>query len=323
MKKQVFFLISLLLILVGCNTDNNGENNSEQVKWAMGTSSNGSDPYILGSNVGNLINKNSELINLSAQVTGGYSENFSLIESGEVQIAQQNLYEYNLAYAGEEKYEGEPHENIRALFNASLMPVHIAVLEESGINSYSDLKGKRFNMGEPKQATYDIASKYLDTIGFSDDVKKGVLSTGSAADALRDKQQDAVLLLSNSPNSGLVQTSASKPINLLPIEGDIAEEFIEKLNNSVVKTTIPADTYEGQEEDIDTVAFPIVFYVNEDASEDEVYEFTKVFWENLNELHEEMPSTKGLTEEIAIEGINAPFHPGAERYFKEVGIMEK
>lgn len=321
MKKYLVVLMSIIFVLVGCGTSNNDVGSTKQ--WAMGTSASGSDPYVLGSTISNIVNKHTDMINLSAQVTGGYEENFSLVNSGEVQIAQQNLYQYNLAYSGEGPYEGDAKTNVRSLFNASLMPVQIAVLAEDNIEGYEDLKGLRFNMGAPRQATHEIASIYLETIGFSsDDVEQGVLSTGDAAAALRDEQQDAIFLLSNVPNAGLIETSATKPIDLIPIEGEIADKFIENLNESVVKTTIPANTYKGQEAEIETVAFPIVLYVDEDASEHEVYEFTKTFWENLDELHEELPATKSLTKENAIEGIQAPFHPGAEKYFKEIGLLE-
>ncbi len=319
-------VVGLLLLLVGCSSESGGnaEEGEDVTQWAMGTSSSGSSPYVLGSAISNVINENSDTLNLSAQVTGGYEENFSLIESGNVEVAQQNLYQYNLAYFGKEVYKGEAKENIRSLFNASLMPVQIAVLDESNIKSFEDLKEKRFNMGAPRQATHNIASIYLDTIGFSkeEDIVAGVQSTGDAAAALRDDQQDAVFLLSNVPHSGLIETASTKPIDLVPIEGEVADKFIANLNNSVVKTTIPADTYEGQTEDIETVAFPIVLYVDESASEEEVYEFTKTFWENLERLHEALPATKSLTQELATEGVQVPFHPGAERYFKEIGVME-
>lgn len=324
MKKLLLMLVGFLLVVSGCSSGSSGnKGDGDNVQWAMGTSSSGSSPYVLGSTISNVINENSEKLNLSAQVTGGYEENFSLIESGEVAVAQQNLYQYNLAYLGEDVYEGNPKKNVRSLFNASIMPVQIAVLEESNIKSFEDLEGKRFNMGAPRQATHNIASIYLDTIGLSqDDIVPGVQSTGDAPAALRDDQQDAVFLLSNSPDAGLIETSSVKPIDLIPIEGDIADKFIENLKNSVVKTTIPANTYKGQTEDVETIAFPIVLYVDESASEEEVYEFTKAFWENLDKLHEALPSTKNLTKELAIEGIQVPFHPGAERYFKEIGLLD-
>ncbi|GGJ98464.1 C4-dicarboxylate ABC transporter substrate-binding protein [Lentibacillus kapialis] len=324
MKKYLLLMVGLLFI-VGCSSESDGNaEDGDTTQWAMGTSSSGSSPYVLGSSISNVINKNSDILNLSAQVTGGYEENFSLIESGNVDVAQQNLYQYNLAYSGEGVYEGKEKKNVSALFNASIMPVQIAVLAESNIESYKDLEGTRFNMGAPRQATHNVASIYLDTIGLSKekDIEAGVQSTGDAAAALRDDQQDAVFLLSNVPHSGLIETASTKPIDLVSIEGEMADKFIENLNNSVVKTTIPADTYEGQTEDVETVAFPIVLYVDESASEEVVYEFTKTFWENLEQLQEELPATENLTRDLATEGIQAPLHPGAEKYFKETGMME-
>lgn len=322
MKKLVSILSASLLMVGYLSFASAADQQKEQL--AMGTSSSGSSPYVLGASISNIFNKNSKTFNLSAQVTGGYEENFLLIKEKEVDIAQQNLFLFNMAYEGSGRYQDNPQKNIRALFNASLMPVQIVTLKKSGIESYQDLKGKRFNMGEPKQATFDIANIYLETIGFSSkkDIKMGIQSTGHAAGALKDEQQDAIFLLANSPASNIIEVSSEKPVNLIPIEGDIATEFIKNLNDSVVRTVIPAQTYKGQEVDISTVAFPIVLYVDESASEEMVYEFTKVFWEHLPELHESLPATQSLNKEVAIEGIKAPLHPGAVKYFKEAGMMD-
>lgn len=330
MFKRALMLIGLLFILslAACSDDNVGDdNNSEtsdtQIQWSMGTSSSGSSPYVLGGAITQLINGKSSFMTLSPQVTGGYEENISLTTDGSVNVSQATLDQLNYVYHGKERFEGSSQENLRALFNSSLMPLHLAVLDSSDIHSYEDLEGKRINVAAPQQATHTLAIKYLEAIGLSeDDITTGLLSTSEAPNALKDGQQDAIFLASTLPLPGLVEIAVSHPIRLINIDGEIANKFIELIEGAAVKTTIPANTYEGQTNDVETIASPIVLYVDESASEEEVYEFTKIFWDNLELLHEEFPGSQSLTRDLALEGIDIPIHPGAEKYFKEEGILE-
>jgi uncharacterized protein len=337
MNKNILLIMALVmaLFLGACGNEqssNNDANNNQssnneasggKVQWSMGTSSSGSSPYVLGGAITQLINEKSSMITLSPQVTGGFEENLSLVSNGSVSIAQATLDQLNYAYAGKDRYEGKAKEEYRALFNASLMPVHVAVLANSDIQTYEDLAGQRFNIAAPQQSSHTLALNYLEAIGLTqDDIKAGLLSTKDAPGALSDNQQDGIFVVSSLPLPGLVEIAVSKPIRLLPIEGEIADRYVDILEGAVVKTTIPAGTYNGQDEDVPTVASPITLYVHKDASEEEIYEFTKVFWDNLEQFHADFPSSSNLTKDLALEGIQVPLHPGAEKYFKEQGMID-
>jgi TRAP transporter TAXI family solute receptor len=337
MKKGVVkaLLVAMSLTLAACGsststtkgssnapTENKTENKAPK-QWAMGTSSSGSSPYVLGGAISKLMNEKQKTIKLSPQVTGGYEENISLISKGTVHVAQATLDQLNDAYAGKGRYQGEAKTEMRALFNAALMPLHLAVLDESSIKSDQDLKGKKVNVASPKQATYTLAVKYLESLGLSiNDVTPGSLSTKDAPGGLKDKQQDAIFLASTLPLPGLVEVAVSKPIRLIPIEGKLADSYIEKMEGSLIKAKIPANTYNGVKQDVNTVASPISLYVNQNASEEEVYQFTKTFWDNLNDFHKEFPAGASTVKEIALQGIKVPLHPGAEKYFKEIGLIK-
>lgn len=335
MKKNILLTMALVmaLFLAACGNEQSGDANNNQsgnngasggkVQWSMGTSSSGSSPYVLGGAITQLINEKSSMITLSPQVTGGFEENLSLVSNGSVIVAQATLDQLNYAYAGKDRYEGNAKEEYRALFNASLMPVHVAVLADSDIQTSEDLEGKRFNIAAPQQSSHTLALNYLEAIGLTqDDIKAGLLSTKDAPGALSDNQQDGIFVVSSLPLPGLVEVAVSKPIRLIPIEGEIADRYVDILEGAVVKTTIPAGTYSGQDEEVQTVASPITLYVHKDASEEEVYEFTKVFWDNLEQFHADFPSSSNLTKDLALEGIQVPLHPGAEKYFKDQGMVD-
>ena len=326
-----WLLIALMLTLTACssNTQKGSETSAKEggsgtpKQWAMGTSSSGSSPYVLGGAISKLINEKQKTVTLSPQVSGGYEENLSLVSKGTVTIAQAALDQLNDVYAGNGRYKGSEIKSIRALFNVALMSLHVVVLEDSSISKGQDLKGKKVNIGSPKQITYNLALNYLESLGISvNDVTPGSLSTKDAPGGLKDKQQDAIFVVSTLPLPGLIELAVSKPIRLLPIEGKVADTYLEKMGGALVKTTIPANTYKGVEKDINTVASPIVLYVSDSASEKEVYEVTKAFWENLTTFAKWFPAGASTNKEMALKGIQVPLHPGAEKYFKEIGLIK-
>ncbi|MGD9569091.1 MAG: TAXI family TRAP transporter solute-binding subunit [Sedimentibacter sp.] len=321
MVKKVNILLVLLLVLSlslsGCGSKEVADQTEKAVNWALGTSGSGSGVYILGGVLCDVVNKNQEALIVSPQVTAGFEENLGLVNDNTIALAEVSTN--NLA-AGQEKFS-----NITGVFNYSMPPLHLVVDGSKNINSIEDLKGKKVNLGAPGQSTRKISEMLLSAYGLTaDDYKISSLPTGESIEALKDGQVDAIIVIADAPMPGIAELALTKKIAILPIEGPNADKFNEAMSFSLAPSRIPVGSYKGVDQEIITVTPPITIIANKDIDTELVYQFTKATWENLNELKEASDSLKSMTlDKNVFSGWNKlPLHSGAEKYFKEVGILE-
>jgi hypothetical protein len=320
MKIKVKFLrpllISLLfLAIVSCSFSI--QTRAEGVMWTLGTSGSGSSPYIMGGVLSDVVNKHLNGLKIFPQVTEGFEANIGLIAKQTIPIAEASN---NVVIKGYAKYP-----DICGLFNFLMSPIHILVNAKDNFNSIEDLRGKKINIGAPGQSTRGIATAMLEAYGLqSNDYKVSSLSTSESADALKDEQIDAAVIIANTPMPNIASVAVTKSIDLLPLEGPNADKFNEAMGFIMTSTSIPAGTYKGINKEVKTLAAPIMIVAHKDLDANLVYQFTKSFWDNLNELKAAHNSFGSLQlDGSAIAGWkDVPVHPGAEKYFKEVGVIK-
>lgn len=318
MNKRILkpFLIGLLFFtIVACSSNIQGE--AEEIMWTLGTSGSGSSPYIMGGVFSDVANKHLDGLKIFPQVTEGFEANIGLIAKQTIPIAEASN---NVAIKGYAKYP-----DIRGLFNFLMFPIHILVNAKDNFNSIEDLKGKRINIGAPGQSTRGIATAMLEAYGLqSGDYKVASLSTKESADALKDGQIDAAVIIGNTPMPNIASVAVTKKIDLLPLEGPNADKFNETMGFILVSSTIPAGTYKGVDKIVRILSFPVMIIAHKDLDADLVYQFTKSVWDNLNELkamHNGFGSLE-LDASVIRGWKDIPIHPGAEKYFKEVGVIK-
>jgi len=287
------------------------------VNWALGTSGSGSSPYIIGGAVCDVANKNLKGLQISPQVTAGFEENAKLVGEKQIELGETGGPQLDTYYA---KFP-----NIRGLFNVGQNPIHILVSGKSGVTSIEGLKGKKVNVGAPGQATRVIAIALLKSYGLTtEDFTVSSLTTGESLDALKDENIDAAIVIAGLPMPGIAEVAVSKQIKLLPLTGDKAAQFNEvAMKNTLTPVTIPAGTYKGVDYEVATLSSPLAIFGHKDLDETMVYQFTKAVWDNLEQLqksHASFMTTK--RDKSAIGGWNVPMHPGAVKYFKEVGLIK-
>lgn len=310
------FLIGLLFFtIVACSF--NIQVKAEGIMWTLGTSGSGSSLYIMGGVFSDVANKHLDGLKIFPQVTEGFEANIGLIANQTIPIAEASN---NVVIKGYAKYP-----DIRGLFNFLMCPIHILVNAKDNFNSIEDLRGKRINIGAPGQSTRGIATAMLEAYGLeSGDYKISSLSTKESADALKDGQIDAAVIIANTPMPSIASVAVTKSIDLLPLDGPNADKFNEAMGFIMASTSIPAGTYKGVDKTVKTLAFPIMIIAHKDLDVELVYQFTKSVWDNLNELkaaHNGFNSLELAGSAIAGWG-NVPIHPGAEKYFKEVGVIK-
>jgi TRAP transporter TAXI family solute receptor len=196
-------------------------------------------------------------------------------------------------------------------------------LKDSGINSVADLKGKRVSLDEPGSGTYVDANLILESAGLSkDDVQAEALKGGAASEALRNGKIDAFFVVAGYPTGSLVELSSAVPIKLVPIDGAAAKALTDKYG-FFASSDIPAGTYKDVAA-VTTVAVGAQWLTNADEPEDLIYNITKALWNDKTRKLLDVGHAKGkvITLDTALDGIGIPLHAGAERFYKEVGLIK-
>lgn len=259
-----------------------------------------------------------------AQSSRGSVNNINGIKSGLFNsgFAQSDVAYW--AYTGTGTFEGEePVKELRAI--AALFPEHIHLIatKESGINSISDLKGKRVSLDEAGSGTYVNAINILKAVGLSEnDVTAEYLKPEPAGDAIKNGKLDAYFITAGYPTGAVTELSTSADITLVSISGPEIDKFIAE-NSFYSADTIPSGTYEGIDE-TSTLAVGAQWITNEKQDADLIYGITKALWNDNTRKLLDVGHAKGklVTKETALKGIGIPLHEGAERFYKEAGLMQ-
>ena len=228
------------------------------------------------------------------------------------------------AYTGTGTMEGkEPAKDLRTIAALFEEHIHLVALADSGINSVADLKGKRVSLDEPGSGTYVDAKLILDASGLSvDDVTAEALKGGAASEALRNGKIDAFFVVAGYPTGSLVELASAADIKLVPIDGNGAKALTDKYG-FFSASDIPAGTYQGVDTTA-TVAVGAQWFTSAKEDEELIYGITKALWNQESRKLLDVGHAKGktITPDTALSGVGVPLHPGAERFYKEAGLIK-
>ena len=260
----------------------------------------------------------------SAVSSRGSVDNVNAILSGlrDSGFAQSDVAYW--AYTGTGTMEGqEPAEDLRTIAALFEEHIHLVTLADSGIGSVADLKGKRVSLDEPGSGTYVDALLILEANGLSsDDVTAEALKGNAAAEALRNGKIDAFFVVAGYPTGAVVELASAADIALVPIAGEGASQLTETYG-FFSESSIPADTYEGVAETA-TVSVGAQWFTSAKADEELIYGITQALWNEKSRklLDDGHAKGKSITLETALDGVGVPLHAGAERFYKEAGMIE-
>lgn len=224
------------------------------------------------------------------------------------------------AYNGLGSWEGDPYKGLRTVFSVHPETVMLVTRKDTGITSVADLKGKRVNIGNPGSGQRGNAEDILRLAGIDKD--KDIMAEGlqqnEANRALVDRKIDAFFYTVGNPWGGGLEISNSTEIAMVPLDSDAIKKFVAG-NPYYVLTEIPGGIYQGVDEDVPTYAVKATFITGENEPEDEVYNVTKTVFDNLDRFKQLHPAFKILKPRDMLQGLAAPMHPGAIRFYKEKG----
>ncbi|MCI8512411.1 MAG: TAXI family TRAP transporter solute-binding subunit [Lachnospiraceae bacterium] len=301
-----------------------GASLGQEYSFTVGTSSSGGTVYAIGAGLSNLLGTKIEGLTLRAVATGGAVDNINLMANGEVQIS---LNAANTNYmATEGTLSGmEKQENLRGICTLYPSVIHFLVAKDSKITNAGELKGTSGCVGAAGSASECYSSDILGFYGYDykerKDVEPVFTSSTGAVDLFKDGHIEWAFFPLGVPGSNVLDLAMSGKIDILPIAGEDRDKLMEQYSY-YVPYTIPGGTYQGFDEDIDTIACAITLTVDESVDEEVVYQMTKCIWENLSEVQQIADSLKWMTQETATDGLGVMLHPGAERYYKEIGWIE-
>jgi uncharacterized protein len=257
------------------------------------------------------------------QATQGSVENLRMVGNGQIEsgIAQSDVASW--AYNGTGMFAGEgPIRTLRAIANLFPERLQLVVRSDSPIRILADLKGRHVSLGQPGSGTLADARIVLAAAGLTEkDLVAEYLRPGAAAAEIKDGTLDAFFLIGGIPVPAIRDLAATTPIRLIPIDDDVLERMKET-SSSYRRSAIPAGTYPGISVETPTIGFNAVWVVSANSSDDLIYEITKALWNEATQRLLDSHNTIGkqVRFEDALDGLGLPLHPGAKRFYREVGL---
>ncbi len=325
--------LMILLLILGLS----GKSFAQELKFfTIGTGGTAYTYYPVGGMIANAISKppgsrecgkggSCGVPNLiaSAVSSRGSVDNVNAIISGlrNSGFAQSDVAYW--AYTGTGTMEGkEPAKDLRTIAALFQEHIHLVALKKSNINSVKDLKGKRVSLDEPGSGTYVDAKLILESNGLStSDVKAEALKGKAATDALRNGKVDAIFVVAGFPTGAIVELASAVDVKLVPIDGAGAKALTSKYG-FFSQSPIPSGTYEGVDE-VNTVAVGAQWFTSAKEDNELIYQITKALWNKESRKLMDVGHAKGktITPDTALSGVGVPLHPGAEKFYKEAGLI--
>lgn len=290
-----------------------------QEQLSVATGGTGGTYYPVGGGLAEIINNHVEGYSATAEVTGASVENMGLIATGDADLAIALADTVAQAYTGTGNFEGQQLPMVRGLASLYANMIHVVALESSGITSLEGLRGMRVSVGAPGSGTEVNAAAILGANGITyDDIDEQRLNFNETADALANGDIDAGFWSVGAPTSSILNLATTQGIVIFALtEEELANAIAADATFST--TTLPGGSYTGVDEDITVLGIPNVLTVSSEMSDDLAYALTQALFENIAELQAVHPAANETTVEFTMGATPVPLHPGALRYYDEIG----
>ncbi len=283
--------------------------------------------YPTGGAICRLVNKTRKEhgIRCSVESTGGSVYNLNAIANGELDMGvAQSDWQYH-AYNGTSKFqEAGANKDLRAVFSVHPEPFTVVARADSGIKNFADLKGKRVNVGNPGSGQRGTMEVVMNAMGWTmDDFKlASELKSAEQAAALCDNKVDAMVFVVGHPSGSIKEATTSCDSVLVNVAGPAIDKLV-KENSYYRYATIPGGMYRGTDEDTKTFGVGATFVSSAKVPEDVIYNVVKAVFENFDDFKKLHPAFENLKkEEMIKDGLSAPLHAGAAKYYKEAGLLK-
>jgi len=261
-----------------------------------------------------------------AQSTNASAHNVNAIQAGQMEAGLSGAATLHFAYKGINKFEGNAKPDLRVIANLYPEDLHLVLPKGGSLGGVADLEGKRVGIAQAGSGTQIAVELILGDHGVNrDNIEEAELNNSQSAERIADGQLDAYFYAAGTPVAAMIQLDNTKGMELY----SFTDEEVAMANKSVpyyIPSTIPAGTYAGVDYDVNTVAVSGILVTNANQDEELIYEITKALWSDTARKLLDNGHAKGkvITLETALDGVSGigvPLHPGAERFYKEKGMM--
>jgi hypothetical protein len=318
--KWIFIIVAVLAFSLYCVADGHAKAYKYMTILTGGT---GGVYYPFGGGMANVLTK-ANISNVTAESTGASVENCNLVGRGRAEMGLAMAGACYDAYNGLGKFKERGKLPIVAMYSAYPSPMHILVLAKSDIKSVSDLKGKKVSVGAFGSGTENMAKNMLNALGITyDDFKPAYLSFAETAMGLRDGVVDAGFMAVAIPASAVLDLGSTREVRFIPLTEKEVKTVTDKFAY-YSSVAIPKGSYEGiggVAEDTLAAGVQNVLICQKEMPDELVYTVVKTLFENQKKLVEVHQIANQMTAENAVK-VPIPMHPGAEKYFKEIGALK-
>lgn len=278
--------------------------------------------FLLANAISQMLNTEaSEWFKASPQSTAGTPVNIRLMEENETDFAFGQAGVAQQAMDGTGAFE-KKYTNISSVTYVYPNVMQIAILKDSGITEFADFEGKTFAAGASGSATELNTRDMFQAVGLTyDDVTIEYTSETQSADLMKNRQADGANLIAALGAAAMTDLMSGKDVDIYSFSDEELDAIL-ALNPAYFKLVIPAGTYPNQDYDVKTFAVANYIFCRRNLSDDLVYQFTKAIYDNTEALVNTHKIAANIKPESAVDGLTVPLHPGAEKFYKEIGAIE-
>ncbi|MBU2646694.1 TAXI family TRAP transporter solute-binding subunit [bacterium] len=324
----VVLLVLLFAFSAGCEKKQTSDP-SDRTFISIGTGSVSGVYYPTGGAICRIINKKFKTYQIKATVesTSGSVYNINAVLNGDLQFGIAQSDRQYQAFQGEKEWmEKGPQKDLRSVFSIHPESITLIATEGSGIKTIQDLKGKRVNLGNPGSGQLGNSQDAISAFNISEkDFKAEYVKAVEAPGLIQDERLDAFFYTVGHPNGNIKEaTSGRIKVRIIPIEGPELDALLKK-SPYYAKSIVPARLYPNALNTVDVPTFGVkaTFITSSRVSDDVVYAITREIFENFEGFKKLHPAYQVLTKQNMLDGLSAPLHPGAVRYYKEAGLIQR
>ena len=298
----------------------------DRLFFGIATGGTGGTYYPLGGMLAQLISNKVVLggkkLSATAETSGASVGNAQLLARKEVESAFVAADILDQAYKGQGQFDGKPVKNLRALGALYPEQVQLVTLASANVMSVKDLKGKSVSSGSPGSGQWQLLGDLLEAYGMTrKDIGEDLSSFAQSVDKIKDGNLVASLITAGAPTSSISDLANAREIRVVPLAGPEIDA-LRKKQPYYAQVTLPPGTYKGQTQPVQTLAVMAIWATNDSLPEQTAYEVTKALYENTETLGQVHPKGKEISLKTALLSVSIPLHPGAERYYREKGLIK-
>ncbi len=281
--------------------------------------------YPTGGAIQRLVNagRDEHGVRVSVESTGGSVFNLNALESGDIDMGVvQSDWQYHAYYGTHENFP-EANEDLRAVFSIHSEPFQVVARADAGIETFEDLQGERVNISNPGAGARATMEVVMNAYGWTTDVfsQTSELAAAEQSQALCDNNVDAIVFVVGIPSGTIQEATTSCDSVLVDVAGEPIRQLIEE-NPYYAEATIPGGLYRGNPEPTETFGVKATLVTSADTDEEAVYQVVRAVFENFDDFRRLHPAFTNLEKEDMVEeGLSAPLHDGARRYYEEAGLL--